>query len=87
MREKLYRNITKPSRLFGLELANLGIFVVLAPLLFRFIGNPVTGAGLALGLYLILRRYEKGKPQGYTLTLISYFLSSERYTVELERSK
>lgn len=81
---KVYRNIATPSRLFGLELTNLALYVCVAPLVFVISKYTVLNLLFVVGLYFFLKWWEKGKPEGYTVSFISYLFSPERWGVEHE---
>ena len=74
---KVYRNVNTVDKLFGLELVDgcLLLLVFFVAFMFNREGLFVNGAVLA-GAYLALRFVKRGKPDGYLLAAGRYVLAS-----------
>lgn len=74
---KVYRSINAADRVFGLELADGVVLLLVFFLAFTVNREGLFGNGLILVLaYLGLRALKRNKPQGYVLDLTRYVLAS-----------
>ena len=61
---RCYRTLDRPITVFGLEIEDLLLVILLAGFAL-FAAGPFVGIGLALGLLALLRRFKAGRPPGY----------------------
>lgn len=74
---KVYRSINAGDRVFGLELADGVVLLLVFFLAFSFNREGLFGNAVILVLaYLGLRALKRGKPQGYVLDLTRHVLAS-----------
>jgi hypothetical protein len=68
----VYRNIGRTQELFGLELEDLlGVGIVAAVMMVAQTPLPYAIGGL-VSLYVFVRLFKRGKPAGYSRSLLRY---------------
>lgn len=75
---KIHREIHDKVTKFGLELYDWGIFIFLTMLIILILKTQIIVAILIdLLIFIFLKKYKKGKPDFYTVTLITYLFSTK----------
>jgi len=83
---RVYRNISIPIVIFGLELGDIVILLGLFFILFNISNSILLNGCILFFVYLVLRWAKRGKPPGYILQLIHFIISQERSHVSLNDS-
>ncbi len=74
---KVYRSVNSGDRVFGLEMADGVVLLLVFFLAFSFNREGLLGNGVVLLLaYFGLRALKRNKPEGYVLDLTRYVLAS-----------
>ena len=79
MRATVYRHLDAPSTFLGLAFPMEWLAVLGAGWAGTMFGAPNVGAGLALGIYLVLRIAAHGRPEGHVQHWLLWQVRQARY--------
>ncbi len=78
---KTYTHLDKKERMFGIEVLDFLLLAVVYAVVFTVSRNIFINIAVVVAVYVGLRLYKRGKPQGYTATLVRFWLTPKFYTL------
>ena len=87
MRTSVYRNISRPILIFGLEITDFFILGILFLVIFNVSNHILINAALMGSAMGVMRYFKKDKPSGYFLHLVQFIRRPKQWGVHLETRK
>ncbi len=78
---KTYSHLDKKEKLFGIEVLDFLLLALAYAAVFALSRNIFVNFALIVAVYVALRWYKRGKPQGYTATLVRFLFTPKFYTL------
>ena len=78
---KTHTHLDKKEKLFGIELLDFLFLAAVYAVVFTLSRNIFINIALVVAVYFALRWYKRGKPPGYTATLVRFLFTPKFYTL------
>jgi len=78
---KTYSHLDKKEKMLGIEVMDFLLLAVVYAFVFVVSRNIFINIAIVVAVYFALRWYKRGKPQGYTATLVRFLLTPKYYTL------